>query len=130
VEQAGSREQTVSGGELAAAISNAVVRIYTEHHGRGPTRAKSYLFDDVVLTLMEDSAATVEQTLAKAGDEQLVRDIRARVQGAVAEQLKGAVEQLTGRRVRAFMSGSQLDPDVKCDVFLLERQTAAEVEAD
>ena len=120
-------EQTPSSGELAAAISNAVVRIYTEHHGRGPTRAKSYLFDDVVLTVMEESAATVEQTLAKAGDEQLVRDIRARVQGAVAEQLRGAVEQVTGRRVRAFMSGSQLEPDVKCDVFLLEPQPAAEV---
>jgi len=122
-------EQTPSSGELAAAISNAVVRIYTEHHGRGPTRAKSYLFDDVVLTVMEESAATVEQTLAKAGDEQLVRDIRARVQGAVAEQLRGAVEQVTGRRVRAFMSGSQLEPDVKCDVFLLEPQPAAEVDS-
>jgi uncharacterized protein YbcI len=129
VEQTGSPEKTLSSGEVAAAISNAVVRIYTEHHGRGPTRTKSYLFDDVVLTVMEESAATVEQTLAKAGDEQLVRDIRARVQGAVAEQLRGAVEQITGRRVRAFMSGSQLDPDVKCDVFLLQPQSAAEAEA-
>ena len=101
-------------------ISNAVVRIYAEHHGRGPTRAKTYLLDDAVLTVMEESAAAVDQTLAKAGDEQLVQDIRIRVQGAIADQLRGAVEEITGRRVRAFMSGSQLDPDVKCDVFLLE----------
>ena len=76
MEQPGSPEQTPSSGELIAAISNAVVRIYAEHHGRGPTRAKTYLFDDAVLTVMEESAAAVERTLAKAGDEQLVRDIR------------------------------------------------------
>jgi len=77
---------------------------------------------------MEESAATVEQTLAEAGEKALVQEIRARVQGAVAEELKSAIEQLTGRRVRAFMSGSQIDPDVKCDIFLLQPQAAAKAE--
>lgn len=77
------------------------------------------MFGDVILTLMEESAAPVLQTLAAAGEEELVRNVRTRVQSAMAEELKEAVQQITGRTVRAFMSGSQLEPDVRCDVFLL-----------
>jgi uncharacterized protein YbcI len=120
VEEAGAPEQTVSGGELASAISNAVVRIYTAHRDRGPTRAKTYLFDDAVLTVMEGSSTQVERTLSEAGDQELVHDIRKGVQSAISEELKRAIEGITGRRVRAFMSGSQLEPDVRCDVFLFE----------
>jgi uncharacterized protein YbcI len=120
VELGGLPEQTLSTGEIAAAISNAIVRIYTEQHGRGPTRAKTHLFDDVILTVMEESAVTVERTLAEAGEEELVQTIRSRVQGTVADQLRASVEEITGRRVRAFLSATEVDPDVKCDVFLLE----------
>ena len=123
--QAGSSERTASTGEIASAISNAVVKVYTEHHGRGPTRAKTYLFADVVLTVMEESTAPVEQTLVQAGAHELVRDIRTQVQGAIADQLKRAVEEITARPVRALMSGSQLDPDIRCDVFLLQSDAGA-----
>jgi uncharacterized protein YbcI len=107
-------------GELSAAISSSVVRIRTEHHGRGPTRAKTYLFDDVILTVMEEGSAPVERTLAEAGDEELVQSIRARVQDAISEELKAAVEEISGRRVRAVVSGSQLELDIDCVVFPLE----------
>jgi uncharacterized protein YbcI len=105
---------------MGAAISNAVVRIHTEHQGRGPTRAKTYLFDDVVLTVMEESASAVERTLADAGDEELIQSVRSRIQGAIADELKAAVQEVTGRRVRAVVSGSQIELDINCDVFLLE----------
>jgi len=35
---------------MAAAISNEIVRIYAHYQERGPSRAKTYVFDDVVLT--------------------------------------------------------------------------------
>ena len=43
----------------------------------------------------------------------------------IAGELKAAVERFTGRRVRAIMGGSQIDPDVRCDVFLLEPGAAS-----
>ena len=124
VELQGLPEQTISTGEVAAAISNAVVKIYTEHHGRGPTKSKTYLFDDVIVTVMEESAATLERTLTEAGEEELVQTVRSHVQGAVADQLRGSVEEITGRRVRAFLSATEVEPDIKCDVFLLEPEAA------
>lgn len=116
----GLSEQAVGSGEVAAAVSNAVVRIHADHHGRGPTRAKTYVFDDVIVTVMEEGAAPVERTLADAGEEGLIQSLRTRVQDAISDELKAAVEEITGRRVRAVVSGSQVEQDIECAVFLLE----------
>lgn len=115
-------DKPVSSGEIATAISNAVARIYAEHHGRGPARTKTFMFEDVILTILEESAAPAEQTLAEAGEEGLANDVRNRVQEVISEQLKAAVHEISGRRVRALVSGSRLDPDIKSDVFVLERE--------
>lgn len=116
----GLSEQAVGSGEVAAAVSNAVVRIHADHHGRGPTRAKTYVFDDVIVTVMEEGAAPVERTLADAGEEGLIHSLRTRVQDAISDELKAAVEEITGRRVRAVVSGSQVEQDIECAVFLLQ----------
>jgi len=113
-------QQTLSSGEIGAAISNAVVRITTALAGRGPTRAKTYLFDEVILTVMEGSALPVERTLANAGDEQLVHQVETRIGHVLADHLRAAVEEITGRRVRACISGAQIESDLKCHVFVLD----------
>lgn len=120
MDQAASAQPAAGSGELAAAISNAVVRIHAQHKGRGPTRAKTYLFDDVILTVTEEGASAVLRTLVDAGDENLVQSIRSRLHGAIAGELQAAVEELTQRRVRAVVSGAEIDMDIDCTVFLLE----------
>jgi uncharacterized protein YbcI len=113
-------EQTVTAGELASAISNVVVKINAEHHGRGPTKAKTFLLEDVVLVVMEGGATQAELTLATAGEEELALDVRGRVQDAIAQKLRAAVEELLGRRVLTVLSAANVDPDVACTVFVLE----------
>jgi uncharacterized protein YbcI len=125
VQGEGSADQAViKAGELGAAISNAVVRIRAQHRGRGPTRAKTYLFEDVILTVMEEGAATVERSLIDAGQDDLVRNIRSSVQAAMSDELKSAVEEITGRTVRVVVTGSEIEMDIDCIVFLLEPGTA------
>ena len=120
MDSAGSDQETIGAGELGAAISNAVVRIHTEHKGRGPTRAKTFVFEDVVLTVMEEGTATVIRTLVDAGDDELVQSVRSRLHEAISDELKEAVEEITHRRVRAVVSGSEMSADIDCVVFLLE----------
>jgi uncharacterized protein YbcI len=60
-------------GELLADVSNAIVGILAECYGRGPTKAKSYMFDDYLITVLEDLLTTVEHTLVDNGKEDLVR---------------------------------------------------------
>jgi uncharacterized protein YbcI len=110
---------TASRGELAAAISNAIVGIHSKHYGKGPTKAKTYLLDDVVMTVMEDVFTTVEHTLIEHGKGELVREVRTTFQYTMRDEFIDAVWQITGRDARAFISQIDCDADIAVEVFLL-----------
>jgi uncharacterized protein YbcI len=106
-------------GEQLAAISNAIVKIFSESYGRGPTKAKTYAFDDYVLCVLEDILTTVERTLVEKGEETLVRAVRLRFQEMESERFTRAVEELIGRPVIAYHSQVTFHPDVGFEMFVL-----------
>jgi uncharacterized protein YbcI len=110
---------TISKGQLAAAISNAMVGIHSKHYGKGPTKAKTYLVDDVVVTVMSDVFTTVERTLIDNGKAELVRDVRTTFQYTMRSEFTDAIEQITGREPRAFISQIDWEADIAVEVFLL-----------
>src|SRR5947207_4755541 len=111
---------TASRGQLAAAISNAVVGIHSKHYGKGPTKAKTYLIDDTVVCVMQDVFTTVERTLIEVGKGDLVREVRTTFQYSLRDEFKNAIEAIVGRKPRAFMSQIDCDADMAIEFFLLE----------
>jgi uncharacterized protein YbcI len=111
---------TASRGQLAAAISNAIVGIHSKHYGKGPTKAKTYLIDDMVVCVMQDVFTTVERTLIDNGKRELVRDVRTTFQSTLSDEFKGAVRDIVGRQPKAFMSQIDCDADMAIEFFLLE----------
>ena len=109
-----------SDGELAARISNTVVRALARTTGRGPTKAKTTLGDNGVFVVLQDSLTRGEQTLTDAGDSDAVLDLRRRWQRVMKTDLSREIEQLTGRTVIGFMSDNHIDPDLAVEVFILE----------
>jgi uncharacterized protein YbcI len=107
-------------GETAAQISNAIVSIFSEFYGRGPTQAKTYLVDDYVFTVCQDVLTTVEETLVKHGNEDLVRRVRLTFQEAESHRFTSAVTQITGRRVLTYHSQVTFHPPTAFEVFVLE----------
>jgi uncharacterized protein YbcI len=107
-------------GERLAAVSNAVVAIFSECYGRGPTKAKTYIFDNYVFCVLEDILTTVERTLVQNGHEQLVRTVRLTFQEAVSERFTGAVAEIMGRNVVAYHSQVTFHPPMGFEVFVLE----------
>jgi uncharacterized protein YbcI len=107
-------------GHLNAAISNAVVRLMRESTGRGPTKARTTIRDDVVLVVLEHVLTKAESNLAARGRADKVLELRHTIQSAMEDELVDAVEELTGRRVRAFMSTNHTDPDIAAELFMLE----------
>jgi uncharacterized protein YbcI len=107
-------------GELAAALSNAVVHALAETTGRGPTKAKTTLGDNAVFVVLQDSLTRGERTLAVAGDGAVVLDLRRRWQRVMEVDIRAKVEELTGRKVIGFMSDNHIDPDLAVEVFVLE----------
>ena len=63
-------------GAVAAEISNAIVHLLSERYGRGPTKAKTYLFDNYVFCVLQNVLTTAEQTLVASGQADLVRKTR------------------------------------------------------
>jgi uncharacterized protein YbcI len=108
-------------GSIAAAISEAIVAIYREHTGKGPEQVKTYINDDAVFSVRRGSHTAAEHTLHRGGRDDLVREGRDALRDILRQELIGTVEQLTDRRVSAFLSTSHLDPDVAVDVWLFER---------
>jgi uncharacterized protein YbcI len=107
-------------GAILARVSNDIVAILRECYGRGPTKAKSYLNDNYLLTVTEDLLTTVEQTLVERGHQELVRTMRLRFQEVVAERFVEAVENATGRAVVTYHSQVTFDPAMGFEIFVLE----------
>jgi uncharacterized protein YbcI len=107
------------GGQLAE-VSNAVVGIFRECYGRGPTKAKTYHFDDFVVTVLEDILTTVEETLVKNGEEHLVRQVRLTFQEQVADRFTEAVSEVMGREVVTYHSQVTFDPPMGFEFFVLK----------
>ena len=102
-------------------ISNAMVRIYKQQFGRGPTRARTgYVGPDTIISTIEDSFTPAERNLAKAGEHQRLRELRLYFQHASEKEFIAAVEQATGRKVRAFTSATDTHEDVSTEAFYLE----------
>jgi uncharacterized protein YbcI len=117
-----------SEGELLADVSNAIVGVFAECYGRGPTKAKSYLFDDYLITVLDDLFTTVEVTLVQNGRESLVREVRLTFQEAVADRFKDAVTEVTGRKVLTYHSQVTFHPSRGFEIFVLEPEDDADSE--
>ncbi len=114
-------------GMQTAELSNAMVRIYKEQFGRGPTKAHSlYAGPDLVVCTLEHSLTPAEHRMVQLGEHQRVRDIRTFFQHASEPEFVEAVEQITGRRVRAFVSGTDTEHDVSAEVFYLHPVAGAD----
>jgi uncharacterized protein YbcI len=112
-------EQQAQRGEILTAISDGMVALLKEFYGRGPTRAKTYYEDDLVVCLLRGGFTRVEKTLLDGGRGHAVIEQRMAFQEVMRARFEDVIEQATGRRVIGFMSGNQQDPDMICEVFIL-----------
>ena len=104
---------------MLTAISDGLVALLKEYYGRGPTRAKSYYEDDLVVCVLRGGFTRVEQTLLEAGRGPAVIRQRMEFQDLMQERFEAVIESATSRRVIGYMSGNQQDPDIMCEVFIL-----------
>src|SRR4051812_33501850 len=106
-------------GATRAWISREIVRLQAEYYGKGPTRARTYISDDLVVVVLEETFTRAEKTLAQRGEGDAIQHIRRRFQQQMADNFTSVVEQATGRRVRAFLSDTDIEHDVSVETFLL-----------
>jgi uncharacterized protein YbcI len=96
-----------------------MTRLHREYYGHGPTKAKTHITDDLVAVVLEETFTRAEQTLVDRGEIDAVQQIRRRFQQQMADEFIAMIEQVTGRKVRAFLSETNLEADVSVEMFLL-----------
>lgn len=111
----------VEGQSVQLAVSNAMVKLYKQQFGRGPTKARTHFAGpDVLIATLQDSMTPAERNLVAMGEHHRLRDTRMFFQYATENSFRDAVEQLTGREVWAFVSGIDTRHDVSSEVFYLK----------
>lgn len=112
-------QERLAGGALNAALANQIGKLVADFTGRGATRSRAIVHQDLVVCVFEDSATRAERTLVSAGKAELVRHQRDALQRAMGPELTAAVERLTGRSVRIFMSGTDESGGHSVEAFVL-----------
>src|SRR5438132_5111754 len=116
-----ARSTPLAGGQLLAAISTSIVGILRDHYGRGPMKAKTYVLDDIIIVVMRGSGFTaLEQTIMDSGQPERVIAMREDFQHVMAKQYKQTIEELTGRKVLAFLSQAHVEPDITMEIFFVD----------
>ena len=105
----------------AQAISNAFTKLQRDHYGRGPESVRTVVGYDHIICFLENTFMPVERTLIEAGETEAVRETRLAFQPAMEHRFVNTVEEITGRKVRAFLSEVSLTPDISVEVFVLEK---------
>jgi uncharacterized protein YbcI len=120
MESVATTEEKSKSGGLNREISRAMVGLFKEATGRGPGRARTYIEDGLVVTVLHDTMTKAERTLKDENLEDHVRSLRRIFQGTFREEAIAVVERLTGAKVLAFLSDHAVDPDYAVEAFVLE----------
>ena len=112
--------QPLGGGKLLAEITNRIVALMREHYGRGPIKAKTYVLDNLIVCVLSNGFTAIERTMMAGGEPDLVLDMRRDFQRMMKQRYSEMIEELTGRKVLAFLSQAHIEPDLTLEVFLMD----------
>ena len=108
------------GRALLSRISNEMVRAQKQFFGKGPTQAKSYILDDLLIIVMRGGLTTAEKTMLEFGQPDQVRQFRQLFENEMTGRLTEMIEQLTGRKVLTYQSQIMFDPDLVVEMFVFD----------
>jgi len=110
----------LSGGKLLSEITNRIVAFMREHYGRGPIKAKTYVLDNLIVCVLSNGFTAIERTMMSGGEPDRVLEMRRDFQRLMKQRYTAMVEELTGRKVLAFLSQAHVEPDLTIEVFLMD----------
>ncbi len=103
-------------------LSNAISRLHKQFIGRGPTNSRTTIDGDLVVCLLEGGFTVAEQTLSDNDKQDLVVAGRVGLQDSMRQAMIAAVQEVTGRRVRSFMSANDLEHNLQTEIFVLSTE--------
>ncbi len=112
------------GGPVSLQISNIVGHIHKELVGRGPTRVRTHVNEELIVCVLEGGFTRAEQTVWEHAGKLPVVENRLRLQDAMRQAVVEAVEEIVGRPIRSFMSCNDPAQDLQAEVMILGQNSA------
>jgi uncharacterized protein YbcI len=78
------------------------------------------MVNGTVVSILRGGFTTVEKTLIDTGQTESVYQMRRSFQQAMENEFRQVVEQATGRKVIAYMSSINVEPELAVEIFVLE----------
>jgi uncharacterized protein YbcI len=116
----GETQPIEDGHALLGRLSTEMVRAQKEYFGKGPTSAKSYFLDDMLIIVMKGGMTTAEETMLDFGEHDKVRDFRQTFENRMTEKLTSLIEELTGRKVLTYQSQVMFEPNRVVEMFVFD----------
>ena len=110
----------LEGGKLLSQITNRIVSLTREHYGRGPIKTKTYVLDNLIVCVLSDGFTAIERTMMNGGESERVLEMRRDFQRMMKNRYSKMIEELTGRKVLAFLSQVHVEPDLTIQMFLMD----------
>lgn len=106
-------------GQAEAEISKAVVKFEREYMGRGPADIKTHIIRDMVIVRLTGILTPAEQQLVRAGNVELLKQVRTKLLEGGGEWLEQSVQEITGLPVISTHSDLSTKTGERIIIFIL-----------
>lgn len=103
----------------AVTISNQIVRLLVRYVGRGPTKARTTLSQNLVVVTFADTMTRAELNLVAAGAAEAVASMRRVFQATMREEAVRSIEEILGRTVTAYLADIDTSANIALMAFVL-----------
>lgn len=106
-------------------IAEEILHVHRDSYGTGADDVIVHLLTDLVVVIIDGLELTPgEQTLLEGGYSESVSHMRSQFQEKIQPTFEAIVERATGRRVRSFLSNTDLTDRFSVEFFRLHPQVA------
>ena len=119
----GTESDRLKAASISSAISKAAVALLSEYTGRVPTKARTYITEDLIILVLYDTLTSEERAIVRDGGADLVLSARQAFQQAMRPELIATVERFSGRSTSTCMTHNHVDPDIVVESFILVPRT-------
>jgi len=115
-------------GQIESAITGAMIHYQAGLTGHGPTEARTYILEDMVIVRFKGSLSRVEQHLAQQSEgRKLIKEMRVVLREGCSGDLQDIVAQETGCRVVSSHSDISTRTGERIEIYVLDRNLEREL---
>lgn len=90
-------------GEVEASLANAIIQFEKEHLGRGPSEARAFIIEDMILVRLRGVLTPAEMSLAQTAEgHSLIKQVRRQLLEGSRSLLEAIVQEKTGSQVKSL----------------------------